>query len=57
MSKEKTFYDELKERFKETTGLQECPSLFELWMKGYQAALDDCAKSQTEILDSLIDNR
>ena len=51
--KEKTFYSELKERFKETTGLQECPSLFELWMKGYQAGHEDCVREQTTVLDEL----
>jgi len=55
--KDKTFYDGLREKFMDSTGLQNCPSLFELWMKGYQAALDDCAKSQTKILDSMTVNR
>ena len=53
--KDKTFYDGLKEKFMDSTGLQNCPSLFELWMKGYSAGMDDALGSFNSALDDLVD--
>ena len=54
--KDKTFYDELREKFKESTGLQDCPSLFELWMKGYRVGRTDAFGEASSILDSIIED-